>query len=58
MKLRAIYCGFCNHDCEVRYKCPVCGCPFGSWEVYHNPENVNGTKEYCPVCKTELDGLK
>ena len=56
-KKRAIYNGFCNHDCEAWYKCPECGKPFGSWSIYHQPKNENGTKNYCPFCKIELDGL-
>lgn len=52
-KPRAIYLGFSSHDCEARYKCPVCGTLFGSWSI-HREENENGTKKCCPDCKTEL----
>lgn len=57
-KPKAIYLGFSSHDCESRYKCPCCDKPFGSWEVFNNKENENGTKRYCPICKMELDGLE
>lgn len=57
-KPKAIYIGFSSHDCESRYKCPCCDKPFGSWEVFNNKKNENGTKHYCPSCKTELDGLE
>lgn len=54
----AIYLGFSSHDCESRYRCPRCNNIFGSWSVFNNKENENGTNLYCPSCKTELDGLK
>lgn len=54
---KAIYKGYCAHDCEAWYKCPCCGETFGSWSVFHNKPNENGTKEYCPECKKELEGL-
>lgn len=56
-KPRAIYLGFSSHDCESRYKCPVCGALFGSWDI-HREENENGTKKCCPDCKTELSWPK
>jgi hypothetical protein len=57
MKKEAEYLGFCSHDCEAHYRCPVCNKAFGSWSIYHQKENENGTKNYCPWCKEELDGL-
>ena len=39
------------------YKCPECGKAFGDWSVFHQEKNENGTKNYCPFCKVELDGL-
>ena len=57
MKKRAIYQSFSSHDCEAWYKCPVCNKIFGSWTVYHQKKNENGTNKYCPHCKEELDGL-
>lgn len=54
VKPRAEYIGFSSHDCEAHYRCPVCNGTFGSYSVQKN-ENGN---EYCPRCKTELDGLK
>lgn len=57
-KPRAIYVGFSSHDCESRYRCPCCNTPFGSWDIYNNSKNKNGTKQYCPSCKTELLGLE
>lgn len=56
-KHHAQYLGFSNHDCESHYKCPVCEKSFGSWSVFHQEKNENGTKDYCPHCKTELEGL-
>ena len=57
MKKRAIYESFCSHDCEVWFRCPQCNKIFGSWVVFHQNDNENGTNEYCPHCKVELDGL-
>lgn len=57
-KMRAIYIGFSNHDCEARYKCPYRSKNFGSWDIFHNKKNENGTKNYCPICKNELSGLE
>ncbi len=57
-KPRAISVGFCSHDCEAHYKCPVCDKNFGSWTIFGQKENENGTKHYCPHCKTELEGLE
>ena len=56
-KKRAIKNGFCSSDCEEWYKCPVCKKPFGSWTVFHQEKNENGTNKYCPHCKIELPGL-
>lgn len=56
-KERAISMAYNSHDCESRYRCPECGTPFGSWDVFRNQKNENGTNKYCPHCKTELDGL-
>lgn len=47
----AIYLGFCSHDCEAYYRCPVCGKGFGSWSI--NMKDVR-----CPRCKAELGGIK
>ena len=58
IKQKAIYTGFSQHDCEAYYKCPYCNKSFGSWSVFHNVLNENGTKKYCPHCKEELDGLE
>ena len=52
-KPKVIYLGYSSHDCESRYKCPVCGALFGSWDI-HEEKNENGTKKCCPDCKTEL----
>lgn len=59
VKPKAIYLGFCSHDSEAHYKCPVCDKAFGSWTIWHQCAklNENGTEKYCPYCKTELDGL-
>ena len=57
-KQRAIYIGFSQHDCEAYYRCPCCNESFGSWRVFHNQVNENGTNRYCPNCKEELDGLE
>lgn len=54
----AIYLGYAQRDCESHYKCPVCDKNFGSWSIFHNKKNENGTDKYCPHCKTELDGLE
>lgn len=56
-KERARYIGFCDHDCEAHYECPYCKKRFGSFAVFHQKENENGTKKYCPHCKKELNGL-
>lgn len=56
-KKRAMCVGFCSHDCESHYKCPECGKIFGSWSVFGQKKNENGTNKYCPFCKVELDGL-
>ena len=53
----AVYKGFSQHDCESVYKCPVCEATFGYWAVFYQEKNENGTKVYCPKCKTELKGL-
>lgn len=47
----AIYLGFSQHDCESHYKCPLCGCSFGSWSI--NMKDVR-----CPDCKEELGGIQ
>lgn len=57
MKPRAEYIGFCDHDCESHYRCPLCGKNFGSWTICGQQKNENGTNKYCPHCKEELDGL-
>lgn len=57
-KQKVIYTGFSQHDCEAWYICPCCNKSFGSWSVFHNALNENGTKKYCPHCKEELDGLE
>lgn len=57
MKKSAIYKGYCSHDCEAWYECPVCHKVFGSWSVYHQTKNENGTNKYCPYCKEELSGM-
>ena len=49
--------GFSNHDCATHYRCPCCKKTFDDWTVYHNEKNDNGTKNYCPHCKCELNGL-
>lgn len=58
MKKRAKYIGYSSHDCETWYQCPCCNRTFGSWSIFCQDMNENGTKEYCPYCKEELDGLK
>lgn len=58
MKPRAIWQSFNSHDCEPYYRCPVCNKVFGGWLVFTQQPNENGTKEYCPHCKTELAGLE
>jgi hypothetical protein len=55
MKPRPIWNGFSPHDCETWYICPICKCVFGSWTIYHQEKNENGTNEYCPNCHTELN---
>lgn len=54
MKKKAIYQSYNSHDCETFYKCPQCNEVFGDWTIYGQEENENGTKDYCPKCKTEL----
>lgn len=56
-KKKAIYKGYNPRDCEAFYECPDCGKVFGSWLVFHQEENENGTNKYCPHCKVELEGL-
>lgn len=46
---KAIYEGFNSHDCETRYKCPVCNGNFGSWSLPSCAKIAN-----CPCCGTEL----
>jgi hypothetical protein len=58
MKPKAIYTGFCPHDADCYYRCPVCKRTFSGWDISHNKINGNGIREYCPWCKTELEGLK
>ena len=58
MKKMATCIGFCSHDCEVWYRCPVCGAHFGSWSIFRQKKNKNGTNKYCPYCKEELTGLE
>ena len=57
LKPMAIEEGYCAHDCETHYRCPVCHKCFGSWRVFHQERNENGTKHYCPYCNTELRGI-
>ena len=57
MKKRALYVGFSSHNCEAFFECPYCKKIFGSWRVFNQKENENGTNKYCPHCKEELDGL-
>lgn len=56
-KKRAVFKHFDGHDCETWYTCPYCGKTFGSWEVFRQKQNENGTSEYCPRCKKEVAGL-
>lgn len=56
-KPRAIMQSYNPHDCEAFYQCPSCREVFGSWSVFDQEKNENGTKHYCPFCKVELDGL-
>lgn len=58
MKPRAIYIGFNVRDADPMYKCPICNEIFGGWNIWGQKKNENGTKQYCPWCKTELEGLK
>ena len=57
-KKRAFFLGYSDHDCEAWYECPYCKKHFGSWSIFHNEKNVNGTRGYCPHCKEELEGLE
>ncbi len=57
MKKKAIHVSFCSHDCETWYRCPECKEIFGSWSIFRQKDNENGTNKYCPHCKVELDGL-
>lgn len=54
----AEYIGYSFHDTELWYRCPLCGHKFGSWTIFHQQKNENGTKNYCPSCKEELIGLE
>lgn len=56
-KKRAEFIGFSVHDCETFYRCPYCGKSFGGWDIFRQQKNENGTNEYCPHCKEELEGL-
>ena len=56
--MRAILLGIHKYDRERFYSCPKCHFLFSSFLVRHNKANDNGSKEYCPHCKTELGGLK
>jgi uncharacterized C2H2 Zn-finger protein len=55
MKPKAIWHSFNSHDCETYYRCPVCNKLFGDWLIFLQEPNENGTKDYCPHCKTELE---
>ena len=55
MKPKAIFQSFNSHDCEAYYRCSACKKLFGSWMVFLQPQNENGTNEYCPHCETELE---
>jgi transcription elongation factor Elf1 len=33
------YVGFCSHDCEAHYECPVCGKRYSSWNLWVTEEN-------------------
>lgn len=57
-KPKAEYLGFNPHDSETFYKCTACGKTFGNWSIVAQKENENGTRRYCPRCKTELAGLE
>lgn len=57
MKKTAIYESFDSHACEAWFRCPECNKIFGSWAVFGQLDNENGTNKYCPHCKVELDGL-
>ena len=52
-KIKPKVLGFNSHDCETRYQC-ICGYCFGSWDLFHQEKNTNGTEKYCPRCKKEL----
>ena len=52
-KIRPKNLGYSSRDCESHYEC-ICGYKFGSWTLFHQEKNENGTKDYCPNCKIEL----
>lgn len=53
-KIRPIVTSYNPRDCETHYRC-TCGRRFGSWDLFHQDRNSNGTNKYCPKCKIELD---
>lgn len=55
VKPKAEFCSYNGRDCETFYKCPVCKRLFSSWLMYNQPKNENGTDQYCPLCKAELE---
>ena len=54
---RAIQIGYDVHDCDAVYRCLKCKQVFFGSYIYHHNPNENGTRKYCPHCKTELKGL-
>lgn len=49
---RVIYLGFSNHDCEAKYRCPICNKHFGSYMI-----KTIFNKRCCPYCNNALLGL-
>lgn len=54
---RAEKIGFSSHDADTVYRCSACGGVFCGWEIHKNAKK-NGTKNYCPHCEMDLEGLE
>lgn len=47
------YDGYCQHDCEAYYHCPVCKKQYTSWGFFH--QGIKDREEFtCSGCGTRL----
>ncbi len=53
-KMKPIYLAFEPLCCEVYYICDVCNKVFGDHDLIFQEPNINGSRCYCPHCKSEF----